>query len=154
MAASEARAGWGGKVYLGTDNTEATLALLDEVVDTTFPQDTTDEIEVTHLNSDGRRKEYISGLIDGGDVTVHGNYVPGSATDLLLTGAKETGDTRKVRFVIPDNSGTGAADWNITTSGFVKQYAPDAMSAGDKIGFTAVIRITGAQEQGTGATGS
>jgi hypothetical protein len=73
---------------------------------------------------------------------------------LLLTGAKETGDTRKVRFVIPDNSGTGAADWNITTSGFVKQYAPDAMSAGDKIGFTAVIRITGAQEQGTGATGS
>ena len=134
---TEARSGWGGKVYLGTDNTEATLTLLDEVVDTTFPQDETDEIEATHLNSPGKRKEFISGMIDGGDVTVTGNYVPGGATDLLLTAAKEAGDTRSVRFVIPDNSGTGTADWNITTSGWVKRYAPDRMAAGEKIGFTA-----------------
>jgi predicted secreted protein len=154
MAASEARSGWGGKVFLATDNTEATLTELAEVVNTTFPQDQTDEIEVTHLQSDGRRKEYVAGLIDGGEVTITGNYVPGGATDLLLTAAKETADTRKVRFVIPDNSGTGAADWNIVTSCFVKQYAPDQMAAGEKIGFTAVLRITGAQEQGAGAAGS
>jgi xanthine/CO dehydrogenase XdhC/CoxF family maturation factor len=151
---TEARIGWGGKVYLSTDNTEANLTLLAEVVDTTFPQDETDEVEATHLNSPGRRKEFLAGLIDGGEVTINLNYVPGAATDLLLTAAKEAGTTRKVRFVIPDDSGTGAADWNIVTSGFVKRYAPDTMSAGAKIGAVAVIRITGAQEQGTGAAGS
>lgn len=151
---SDARIGWGGKVYLGTDETEATLTLLSEVVDTTFPQDEAEEVDVTHLNSPDRRREFKAGLIDGGDVTITLNYTPGSATDLLLTGAMVAGDVRSVRFVIPSEDGTGAADWNITTSGFVKRYAPDTMSAGEKITAVAVIRITGAQEQGAGAAGS
>jgi hypothetical protein len=57
----------------------------------------------------------------------------GSATDLLLTAAKEAGTTRRCRFVVPSEAGDGSADWNFTTSGFVKQYAPDKMAAGDKI---------------------
>ena len=151
---TNARIGWGGKVYLGTDATEGTLTELAEVVEVTFPSDETDEVEATHLQSPGRRKEFIPGLIDGGEVTVTMNYDPGSATDLLLAGALEVGTTRSVRLVVPDNSGTGAADWNFTTSAFVKKYAPDRMSAADKITATATLRITGAQEQGTGAAGS
>jgi hypothetical protein len=149
-----ARIGWGGKVYLSTDGTEANLTQLSEVVDTAFPQDQADEVDATHLLSPGRRKEFISGLIDAGSVTVTLNYVPGGATDLLLTAAKENGTTRKVRFEIPDDTGTGAIEWNVTTSCFVKQYAPDKMAAGEKITATAVLRITGAQEQGAGAAGS
>lgn len=149
-----ARIGWGGKVYLSTDNTEANLAELLEVVEVTFPSDETDEVEATHLQSPGRRKEFISGLIDGGEVTITTNYDPGNATDLLLTAAKEAGTTRKVKFVIPDASGTGTADWNMVTSGFVKKYAPDRMSAADKITATTTLRITGDLEQGTGAAGS
>lgn len=151
---TDARIGWGGKVYLGTDNTEATLTELVEVVDTTFPQDEVEEVDATHLQSPGRRREFIAGLIDAGEVTVNLNYLPGSATDLLLTAAKEAGTTRSVRFVIPSEAGDGSADWNITTSGFVKRYAPDTMSPGEKITAVAVLRITGAQEQGTGASGS
>lgn len=151
---TNARIGWGGKVYLGTSALESTLTLLSEVVDCTFPQDEADEVEVTHLASPGKRKEYIAGLIDGGEVTVTLNYDPGGATDLLLTGAKEAGTTRSVRFVIPSEAGDGSADWNFTTSGFVKRYAPERMSAGDKITAVAVIRITGAQDQGAGAAGS
>jgi hypothetical protein len=151
---TDARIGWGGKVYLSTDNTEANLTLLSEVVDTTFPQDETDEVEATHLASPGRRKEFLAGLIDGGEMTLNLNYTPGSATDLLLSAALAAGTTRKVRIVVPDETGTGSADWNIVTSGFVKRYAADSMSAGAKIGAVAVIRITGDQEQGTGASGS
>lgn len=149
-----ARIGWGGKVYLSTDDTEANLAELAEVVDVTFPSDEVDEVEATHLQSPGRRKEFIPGLIDGGEVTITNNYDPGSATDLLLTGAKDAGDTRKVRFVIPDASGAGTADWNMVVSCFVKKYAPDRMSASDKITTTTTLRITGALEQGMGAAGS
>jgi hypothetical protein len=151
---TEARIGWGGKIYLSTDNTEANLVQLQEVTDCTFPSDEVDEVEATHLQSPGRRREYISGLIDGGEVTVNMNYVPGGATDLLLTAAKEAGTTRKVRFVIPSDDGTGSADWNIVTSGFVKKYAPDGMTPGEKISATATLRITGDLEQGAGAAGS
>lgn len=151
---TEARIGWGGKVYLGTANTEASLTQLQEVRDCGFPQDETDEAEATHLLSPGRRKEFVAGLIDGGEFTVTINYVPGSTTDLLLTAAKEAGTTRKVRLVIPDESGTGAADWNMVTSGFVKKYAPDRMAPGDVITATATIRVTGDLEQGAGASGS
>jgi hypothetical protein len=151
---TEARIGWGGELWLATDNTEATLTELAEVVECGFPSDETDEVEATHLKSPGRRKEFISGLIDGGEFTATLNYVPGSATDLLLTAAKDTGDTRKIRIVIPDNSGLGTADWNIVTSAFVKKYAPDSMTTGAKITATATFRVTGAMEQGAGAAGS
>jgi predicted secreted protein len=151
---TEARIGWGGELWLATDNTEATLAELAEITNCGFPQDEADEHEVTHLKSPGRRKEFIQGLIDGGEFTATGNYVPGAATDLLLTAAKSDGTTRKARIVIPDESGTGAADWNMTFSVFVKRYAPDTMEPNAPITFTAVFRVTGDVEQGAGETGS
>lgn len=151
---TESRIGWGGELWLSTDNTEANLVELSEVRDVSFPQDEADEHEVTHLKSPDRRKEYIQGLIDGGEMTATLNYDPGGATDLLLTGAKDTGTTRKLRIVIPDNDGLGTAAWNMTTSVFVKRYAPDTMEANAPITATAVFRVTGALEQGTGEAGS
>jgi hypothetical protein len=151
---TEARIGWGGELHVSTDATEANLVELVEVVECGFPSDEVDEVEATHLKSPGRRKEFISGLIDGGTFTATMNYVPGSATDLLLTAAKDAGDARAIRIVVPDNSGTGAADWNFVTHGFVKKYAPDNLTTGSKITATATFRVTGALEQGAGAAGS
>jgi hypothetical protein len=151
---TEARIGWGGELHVSTDNTEANLVELAEVRDVSFPQDEADEHEVTHLKSPGRRKEFIQGLIDGGEMTATLNYDPGSATDLLLTAAKDTGTTRKIKIVIPDDSGTGAAGWNFVTSAFVKRYAPDNMEANAPITATVVLRVTGDLEQGTGESGS
>ena len=151
---TDARIGWGGRLYVGTDNTEATLTEINEVRECGFPQDEVEEADATHLRSPGRRREFIAGLIDGGEFTATLNYVPGGAGDLLLTEAKESGTTRKIRIVIPSEAGDGTADWNITTSGFVKRYAPDNMTPGEVITATATFRVTGAQEQGTGASGS
>lgn len=66
---TEARIGWGGKLYVSTDNTEANLVQLQEVRECGFPTDETDEVEATHLLSPGRRKEFVAGLIDGGEFT-------------------------------------------------------------------------------------
>jgi hypothetical protein len=151
---TEARIGWGGRLYLSTNNTEAGLVELEEVREVGFPQDETDEHEVTHLRSPGRRKEFIQGLIDGGEFTSSFNYVPGGATDLALTDAKNDGTTRKVRIVIPDDTGAGTADWNFTFSAFVKRYSPENMEPNAPITSTATFRVTGAVEQGSGASGS
>ena len=151
---TEARIGWGGRLYLSTDATEANLTEITEVRECGFPQDETDESEATHLRSPGRRREFVAGLIDGGEFTATINYVPGGASDLLLSAAKAAGTTRSIRIVIPDETGAGTADWNITTSAFVKRYAPDSMTPGEVITATAVFRVTGASEEGAGAAGS
>ena len=151
---TESRIGWGGRLYLSTDNTEANLVELLEVRSCGFPQDETDEHEVTHLKSPNRRKEFIQGLIDGGEFTATFNYDPGSATDLALTNAKQLGTTRKARVVVPDNDGLGTPAWNFTFSCFVKKYAPDTLEPNTPIQATATFRITGDVEEGAGASGS
>lgn len=151
---TDARIGWGGELHVSTDNTEANLVELAEVRECGFPQDETDESDATHLKSPGRRKEFLAGLIDGGEFTATQNYVPGSASDLLLTAAKTAGTKRYIRIVVPDESGTGAADWHIDTHAFVKKYAPDTMAPGDTITATATFRVTGDQQQGAGESGS
>lgn len=142
---SDARIGWGGEVQLSTSASEAGLVELVEVVSFGLPNDEADEVEVTHLKSPNKRKEFIKGLKDGGEVEVSLNYVPGSATDILVRDAADDGDVRAVRFIIPDQTGTPA--WQITTSGFVKGYSRGPVAAGDKIEATVRIRVTGAQTE-------
>ena len=118
---SEARIGWGGEFQLSSSDAVGDLVEIGEVVSFGLPDDQLDEVEVTL------------------------NYVPGSASDIMIRAAKEAGDVRAVRFIIPDTDGTPA--WQITTSGFVKGYARGPISAGDKIEATLRIRITGAQTE-------
>lgn len=142
---SDARIGWGGEVQLSTSISEDGLTELVEVVSFGLPDEQADEVEVTHLKSEDRRKEYISGLTDGGEVEVGLNYVPGSATDILIRDAKDAGDIRAVRFIIPGTDGEPA--WQITTTGFVKGYKRGPLAPGDKIEATVTIRITGAADE-------
>lgn len=142
---SEARIGWGGEVQLGLDANVSSLQELVEVVSFGLPDDQADEVDVTHLKSPGKRKEFISGLTDGGEVEVSLNYVPGSATDLLIRDAKDDGNTRAVRFIIPDE--LGQPEWQITTACFVKGYSRGPVTAGEKIVATVRLRITGAQSE-------
>jgi len=143
---SDARIGWGGEVHLSTDNTTANLAELVEVISFGLPDQDVAEVEVTHLKSPGRYREFIAGLADRGSVEVTLNYVPGSATDVLITAAREAGDTRAVRFVIPDQAGD--PEWQIDTFAFVQGYARGPVTAGDKIEATLRLRITGDQTEG------
>lgn len=140
----EASIGWGGEFHLSTDDTTGNLVELVQVVSFGLPNETTDEVETTHLKSPGRRKEYISGLRDGGEVSVTFNYRPGSTTDTMLRDAKAAGDTRAIRFVIPEN---GTAAYQIDTTAYVSGYDRGEVAAGDKMEATATFRITGDETQ-------
>ncbi len=147
--ASLARIGWGGAFFLSTNLTTLGLVEMVEVTSFGLPDEVVDEVEVTHLKSPDRRKEFISGLSDGGTVEVTLNYVAGSATDLAIRNAKASGSTRAIRFVLADQA--GAAAWNIDTFGFVQGYARGPVSAGDKMESTVRIRVTGAQTEAVAA---
>ncbi|MDK1103953.1 MAG: phage tail tube protein [Actinomycetota bacterium] len=77
MAASNATPGYGAVLKRGA----TTIA---EVVSITGPGVSRDTIEKTHLTSDGMAREFIPGLIDGGDVTVELNFLPDDTTQALI----------------------------------------------------------------------
>ena len=136
---SEAQIGWGAGVTL--DAVE-----LVEVVSFALPDEQVDEVEVTHLKSPQKRREYIAGLIDAGEVEVELNYVPGSATDVKIKELKDSGEVVPVIFTIPDGAGT----WEVTTTTFVKGYGRGPVSAGEKMTCSVRLRITGAQTEAAG----
>ncbi|MGZ8328096.1 MAG: phage tail tube protein [Allosphingosinicella sp.] len=143
---SDAIIGWGSAVRLwdpslGTPD----FVELVEVVSFSLPDDEVDEVEVTHLKSPGKRREFRSTLIDGGTVDVELNYLPGSATDELIRKCKAAGDVQPIEFVVPDEVGDPA--WEVTTGGFVKGYARGPFAAGDKVSATVRLRISGAQSE-------
>jgi predicted secreted protein len=132
-----AKTGWGGEFHL---HNGTTLTELVEVVSFTLPTPTNETVEATHLKSPNRRREYISGMIEDGELEVVLNYVPGSATDVLIADAANDGDARAFMAVIPRN----VANWEITGTCIVTGYDRGSVEADGKMEATVTVRITGA----------
>lgn len=92
---SEAIIGIGMLVEMSTPAAPTVWVEIEEAFDASPPNDTEDQIDVTHYQSPNRRREFIAGLTDGGEVAISLNHVPGSATDLFLIAAK--GESRNIR---------------------------------------------------------
>jgi hypothetical protein len=143
MTATGAMVGWGCEVFLGTSTDTATLIQLEEVIDFPFPEDQVADIEATHFLSPNKRKEYISGLIDGGTGDVVVNRIPGNVTDALLRAALGAGDARAFRVKELQSDGTY---WQIDTTVIVKGYKRTAPIDNRKTA-TATLRFTGASSE-------
>ena len=125
--------GYGSTVRIGRGATPVwtTLAL---VGDLEMPDEQIDEIEVTHMQSPGRRKQFIAGLTDGGEVGVPMNYIADSATDVMLKAIKITGEDVQIEITL---TATGTPE---VYGGFLKGYARTA-PVGDKMMATATFRL-------------
>lgn len=130
--------GWGGEFWV---HNGTTLTELKQVVSFTLPQDETDEVDITHLKSAGRRREYAEGLIDSGEFTVVLNYRPNSDTDILLRGFQAAGGQRAFKAVIPER---GVATWQVTGNVIMRGYDRGEVNAEDKMEATVTFRVTGA----------
>lgn len=108
---------------------------LAEVYNVDLPELQVDEVEVTHMQSPNRNREYIFGLKDPGEASVEMNWNEGSATDTLLQGLKASNATHAHRITMP-----GGQVW--TFSAWVKSYKPTA-PIGDKMTATVGVRVTG-----------
>lgn len=136
--------GWGGEMHL--HNGTALQELLG-VTECDPGDSVADEVEVTTLKAADRFKEFIPGMIDGGELTATINHVPNSATDQLLLAAKAAADTRAWKVVFPDDDGTPLRKYEGT--GFVKQYKINPLKPGEAMTATLVIRCSGARTEGS-----
>lgn len=93
----------------------------------------------SHSSTDGWR-EFVATLLDGGEVSIEGNYVPGEATHDATSGLindMENRTKRNFELVFPDS---GATTWAFPA--LVTNFTPAAPVEG-KLGFSATLKITG-----------
>jgi hypothetical protein len=74
---------------------------LAEVYSVTPPEFTVDQIEVTHLQSPGRAKQFIPALSDPGTAQAEMNYIPGSASDIRLDTLRVAGTVLEMKITYP-----------------------------------------------------
>ena len=118
-----------------SDSDWVSLGLITSI---TPPSDTVDQIEITHMASPNRQKQYIAGLSDPGEMSLELNYMPGSVTDEFILDWRASGETRSSRINYPAT--TSLVD---TFPTFVSSYVP-AIPAGDKMTATLGLKVAGA----------
>jgi hypothetical protein len=84
MADTEARIGYGTVLELALASAATAFTYIKEVFDMTPPADADDNVQGSHMQSPGRKHEYIPGMSDSGEASFEMNYVPGSDTDRFL----------------------------------------------------------------------
>jgi predicted secreted protein len=109
---------------------------LAEVFEVTPPEVAIDQVEVTHFKSPGRSREYIPALSDNGTASANMNYVPNSATDVLLDTLKASGDVAEMRITYPNGV-------TITFDAFVSGYSK-SIPVADRMTAEVQFKVSGA----------
>jgi len=144
---TDAKIGYGTK-YEIWDASLTTPAYVEvaEVINVTPGEASADRIEATHMQSPNRRREYISGMIDSGEASFEINWVPGSATDVLLRELFESGDIVNHRITFPGVSPRVTVIYEASIIGFSKTVPID-----DRMTATITVAVSGAETWGTAA---
>ena len=141
--ATLAKIGWGAKFSL--TNALAVLTEISELTGIGVPQDEVDTVEATHFGSPQARREYIAGLVESGDGEFEINYVPGSATDLLIRAAIADRAQRQYLIELPTATGTWEISGECVVTGFGRQIPID-----DRMSATIMVKFSGAVTEAAG----
>lgn len=101
--ASKGYIGHGTQVLRGNgDGPPETFSQIHDVVSSEPPDEVADDVEVTHLESPNKTKEYVRGLIEAGEVGFSVNWNPVDWTDhASIRADKASGATKNWRIVLP-----------------------------------------------------
>jgi hypothetical protein len=140
MAESQAQLGYGSVFQIQTENSPDTYVALAELTNITPPSFTYDQIDVTHMESPNRLREFISGLGDAGECSFDMNFIPGSTSDDRLFELMNlpVGTLRRRNCRISFPNGT---TWSF--SGELVGYEP-TIPVDDKMSATTTFKVSGA----------
>lgn len=135
MAASEATLGYGSTFRISNNDSPGIFTDIAEVFNITPPSFEADDVDVTHNQSPNRTRETIAGLKTPGDCSFEMNFIPGSASDVLIRGLQGTGEQRACQIEFPN-----AETWDFLAS--VKGYEV-SMPTDDKMTATVSMLVSG-----------
>ena len=110
------------------------------------PSMSTEELDVTTLDSTGGVREFIAGFTDPGEVSISGFFVPGDAGQAAMYAALKSKDLQDFEIIYPASLG---ASW--TFQGYVSAFNVTAETE-EAIGFEATIRVSGEPSLNIGAS--
>jgi predicted secreted protein len=138
MAASAGKPAFGTllKVGLATNATNATTVIgeLDTIDGPSMEQGT---IEITHHESPSRAREFVPGLVDGGEVNFEGNFVYADAGQAGVLGILGSGVNRLYSITFPFATAVTASFSGILTN--FEIGAP----VDDRLTFNGTVKVTG-----------
>lgn len=111
--------------------------VLGEVTNIDLGSDESDLIDATHSASPNSRREYVGGLIDGGEASVDLNFVPGSATHALLRARQEARTASSHRITFPDG--------DVVTFDAIVRSISRTVAMDDKMTMSFTAKKTGAE---------
>ena len=123
---------FGTLLKIGDGAVAESFTTIAEVYDISGPSFALDPIEVTHHTSTDGWREFVGGLLDGGEVTFSINFAPAGATHSYSSGLIEDMVDRTVRnfqLIFPD---VGATEWEfaaLVTAFEPKEPIDDRLSA-------------------------
>jgi hypothetical protein len=136
---SGALLGYGSVFEVVDENSPDLYVAMAEVTNIKPPSAKIAQIDVTHMLSPGRYREFIDGLIDSGDCKFDINFIPGNATDqrlfALLALPTGTVHARSCRISFPNGR-----TW--TFLGTLINYEPDLPTDG-KMKASVTFKVTG-----------
>lgn len=142
---SNAMLGYGSVFQVQTENSPDNYVDMAEVISITPPTFNLDQIDVTHMQSPNRNREFISGLNDPGECSFDMNFIPGNSSDdrmfellNLPTGAPRG---RNCRISYPNG-----VTWSFTAE--LTGYEP-TVPVDDKMTATVTFKVSGAISVGT-----
>lgn len=135
---TDARIGYGTGLEVFSSGAFVEIA---EVFNVTPGESTTDRVDATHMKSPGRRREYISGLIDSGEASFEINWIAGSATDVLLRDLQTAGTSPDWRITFPNGV---SLTFEASITGFSKAIPLD-----DRMTATLTLAVSGDETWGS-----
>lgn len=134
---ADALLGYGSDFEISTDSGVNWVGI-GEVTEITPPSDTLDVIDVTHMTSPNRTREFLAGLRDPGECSCEINFVPGSAGDVAIQAARDAAEVIMGRITFPN-----AEVW--TFDMILTGYEP-SIPLDDKMVATVTFKVTGSYE--------
>ena len=135
MAASKAMIGHGSKFSMGDGGSPEVFTDVAEVTQITPPNFSRDTVDVTHMQSPEKWREWVPALKDAGEVEIIINWIPGDATQdrLFLSFNDDTSNNFRITF-------PNAEVWNFLAmcTGFAAEDPID-----DKMQATVTFKLSG-----------
>lgn len=135
----EASTGWGGEVWMSSDDTAANLAELLEVRSFSPPSDgALERVDTTTLKTPGRRRTTTPGLRADGEAQITLNARRGSDTFTALKAAKSDGAERYFRFNFPE---LGVLVWSDDVIGYVSDVDEGEVTPDGNMEMTVTVAV-------------
>lgn len=140
MAETLARSGKNTLLQMGDGGSPEAFDTILEVRAVNGPNETAELEDVTHMNSPGNYKEFITTLLEGGDCPFECNFVPGDPAQEVLHTAFKAQLKKNMRLVMP------AGDKRYEFTSFLTQLGR-AFPHNGAMKLTGTFKLTGELDQ-------